>query len=290
MRFVHWPECIRDSETRMQKLMLKQRLLFLCLGLTVAAPTVAGQCLEDWACWEVRESHDRVEFWVKNLKEYPFTGSLDVKTRNLQGAKKRNRYEETSVIAGHSEILLLTLYPKDRTRPVAYRDIFYWTPGILNARHDDGVEYQLPFADGERYPLVQGFGGGYSHHGASRYAVDFAMAVGTAVHAARSGTVVQTVAHHDRGGASRRYASLANYIVILHQDGTTGEYLHLMKNGVRVKVADEVQAGDLIGYSGNTGFSSLPHLHFAVYRPKPMGDFESIAFRFVDNARTRRRY
>lgn len=274
----------------MQKPPLKLPLFFLLMGFTLAAPAMAGRCLEDWACWEVRASADRVEFWVKNLKEYPFTGSLDVRTRNLQGTRQRNRYEESGVIPGHSEILLFTLYPKDRTRPVAYRDTFYWTPGVLNAQHDDTVKYQLPFADGERYPLVQGFGGGYSHRGASRYAVDFAMPVGTEVHAARSGTVVQTVAHHDRGGASRRYATFANYIVILHEDGTTGEYLHLMKNGVRTAVGEEVQAGDLIGYSGNTGFSSLPHLHFAVYRPKPMGEFESLAFRFVDNARTIRRY
>jgi len=53
----------------MQVLLLKQRLFFLWMGLTLAAPAMAGQCLEDWACWEVRESDDRVEFWVKNMKE-----------------------------------------------------------------------------------------------------------------------------------------------------------------------------------------------------------------------------
>ncbi|MGB8169537.1 MAG: M23 family metallopeptidase [Chthoniobacteraceae bacterium] len=43
-----------------------------------------------------------------------------------------------------------------------------------------------------------------------------------------------------------------------------GEYLHLQKNGVLVKVGDEVQAGDLVARSGNTGCSTGPHLHFHV--------------------------
>jgi len=247
----------------------------------------AGYCLEDWACWEVRESSGRYEFWVKNQKPYSFTGSLDIKVKNLRSiVSQQARYVATEVVPGYSEQLLLTLYPIDEAKRASYRDIFYWVPGDMAARHDDAFLYQLPFASGAQYPLVQGFGGGWSHRGASRYAVDFAMPVGTAVHAARPGVVVQTVAHNDKGGASRRYAAYANFIVILHTDGTTGEYHHLQKNGVNVSVGEAVKAGDLIGYSGNTGFSSLPHLHFAVYRPKPLGDFESLPFRFVNNART----
>ena len=269
----------------------KRRIAILLIGLLWVGPAAAGHCLEDWACWEVKKSEGKIEFWVKNLKDYSFTGSLDVKTRNLRTASTQKvRYAATRVIKGNSEVLLLTLYPIDQYRSTAYEDIFYWTPGNLDSEHDANVGYQLPFAEGEHFPLVQGFGGGYSHRGASRYAVDFAMPVGSKVHAARSGVVVQTVAHHDRGGASRRYARFANYIVILHADGTTGEYLHLMKDGVMVNVGVQVEAGDLIGYSGNTGFSSLPHLHFAVYRPKPMGEFESLPFNFVGGFSTRRRY
>lgn len=263
-------------------------MVLACVMVSDAA--TAGYCLQDWACWEVREASGRYEFWVKNQKPYPFTGTLDIKVKNLRSAiSKKNRYAETEVILGHSEQLLLTLYPVNKDKHASYRDIFYWTPGDMEASHDDAFLYGLPFANNERYPLVQGFGGGWSHQGASRYAVDFAMPVGTAVHAARAGVVVQTVTHNNKGGASRRYATYANLIVILHEDGTTGEYLHLKQNGVDVKVGEDVKIGDLIGYSGNTGFSSLPHLHFAVYRPKPMGEFESLPFRFVNNAPTKRR-
>jgi murein DD-endopeptidase MepM/ murein hydrolase activator NlpD len=250
----------------------------------------AGYCLEDWACWEVRETNGRYEFWVKNQKSHSFTATLDVKTKNLRSLKKnKNRYSETIVVPGHSERVLLTLYPIQDGKDVSYRDVFYWMPGVMDADHNDDVIYQLPFAEGEQYPLVQGFGGGWSHRGGSKYAVDFAMPVGTPVHAARNGFVVQTVAHHNRGGASRRYAEYANYVVVLHDDGTTGEYHHLMQDGVAVNVGDSVESGDLLGFSGNTGFSSIPHLHFAVYRPKPFGEFESIQFRFADGVSTSRR-
>lgn len=267
------------------------RLAVLLLLVFYHSVSSASYCLEEWACWEVKEVSGRFEFWVKNQKPFPFTSTIDVKTQNLrEGDLKKDRYSETTVIQGLSQQRVLTLYPVNPERKVTYRDIFYWTPGVMDAVHDDDVLYQLPFAAGESYPLVQGFGGGWSHRGGSKYAVDFAMPVGTPVHAARDGTVVQAVAHHTRGGASRRFIEFANYIVVLHSDGTTGEYHHLMRDGIEVEVGDAVRSGDLLGYSGNTGFSSLPHLHFAVYRPKAFGDFESIPFQFMGGAQTRRHW
>jgi len=53
---------------------------------------------------------------------------------------------------------------------------------------------------------------------------------------------------------------------ILHEDGTYGEYAHLNRNSIRVKPGDIVRRGEYIADSGNTGFSSGPHLHFAVIR------------------------
>ena len=53
---------------------------------------------------------------------------------------------------------------------------------------------------------------------------------------------------------------------ILHDDGTFALYAHLNWNSIRVNPGDRVQAGQYIADSGNTGFSSGPHLHFAVQR------------------------
>jgi murein DD-endopeptidase MepM/ murein hydrolase activator NlpD len=57
---------------------------------------------------------------------------------------------------------------------------------------------------------------------------------------------------------------LSNSIRILHDDGSMAVYAHLQVGRAQVYVGMRVQAGQLIAYSGNTGFSSGPHLHFAV--------------------------
>jgi murein DD-endopeptidase MepM/ murein hydrolase activator NlpD len=51
-----------------------------------------------------------------------------------------------------------------------------------------------------------------------------------------------------------------------HRDGTIGEYKYVKKDGAAVKVGDSVHKGQFIGYSGNIGFSTIPHLHFVVYK------------------------
>lgn len=58
----------------------------------------------------------------------------------------------------------------------------------------------------------------------------------------------------------------ANSITILHDDGTTTRYLHLKKNSLTSKINNErVEEGEFLGFTGSSGRSSNPHLHFAVY-------------------------
>ena len=55
------------------------------------------------------------------------------------------------------------------------------------------------------------------------------MPVSTPIHAVTGRLVVDLVEHHALGGASRKYATYANYVDILQRDDTTGEYHHLKK-------------------------------------------------------------
>jgi murein DD-endopeptidase MepM/ murein hydrolase activator NlpD len=120
--------------------------------------------------------------------------------------------------------------------------------------------YRLPWASGQSHLCVQSNRGVVSHRGRERYAYDFAMPVGTEICAARGGKVVTVVVSHDGHG----YHWTNNLVAIVHDDQTRGYYLHLKKDGGRVKVGDVVKQGQVIAESGHVGNSMLPHLHFHV--------------------------
>jgi murein DD-endopeptidase MepM/ murein hydrolase activator NlpD len=84
----------------------------------------------------------------------------------------------------------------------------------------------------------------------------------------------------DKGGPSREYEGCANYILIRHADGTLANYAHLQKNGGLVKAGQHVRAGEQIGWSGNTGFSTGPHLHFCVFKTRSGSERKSLPVLF----------
>ena len=59
-----------------------------------------------------------------------------------------------------------------------------------------------------------------------------------------------------------------NSIAIFHLDGTFAHYDHLKPKSVFVKPGDYVEREQLIGLSGLTGYSTKPHLHFALLNGK----------------------
>ena len=106
------------------------------------------------------------------------------------------------------------------------------TLGRVDADHDDGYLYRLPYGDAVSFPIIQGYGAKLSHRGAERFTLDFGMPVGTPVHAARDGVVVLVEDSHDVGCAREECGRFANFVVVLHSDGTTGEYFHLERGSV----------------------------------------------------------
>lgn len=154
-------------------------------------------------------------------------------------------------------------------------------PGSPNARPREDVEYGWPLGTpGLR--IQQAWGGHHSHADAeNRHAVDFAVPVGTPVLAARDGVVMQTEARFGDaapGEDPQELAARANFVRILHDDGTMALYAHLQPAGVLVQRGQRVRRGALIGRSGNTGRSTAPHLHFVVQANRGMR-LESVPFR-----------
>lgn len=159
-----------------------------------------------------------------------------------------------------------------------------WTPGRLNAIHNDSTRYAYPLNPAANYPVIQGHNGKLSHTGAARFAIDFAAPVGTPVYAARAGQIIDLNASSNTGGPDPAFADKANFVAILHQDNTVAEYYHLKQQGVTVALGQSVETGEQIGYSGNTGFSTEPHLHFAVYQALPDGNYQTLPVTFYSHA------
>ena len=121
-------------------------------------------------------------------------------------------------------------------------------------------QYKLPWKDGESRFCVQGNWGIVSHRTHGEFSYDFYMPVASVVRAARAGVVTQVVQKHTGNGTNKPN----NKVIIRHNDGTRGAYLHIMKDGSLVKKGQRVKQGEAIARSGNVGRSMLPHLHFHV--------------------------
>ena len=145
-------------------------------------------------------------------------------------------------------------------------------------KDDTSFVYSLPFENGSSHLVVQGYFGIFSHK--ERAALDFKMKRGTKIVAVRDGVVIRVKEDGSRGGWSRKFRSHGNNIVIQHNDNSRSGYWHLQKDGALVNVGDSVKQGQVIGLSGKTGYSSMPHLHFIVWSNDSRGRWQQVATRF----------
>ena len=114
--------------------------------------------------------------------------------------------------------------------------------------------------------------GGYN--GSGHNGMDFRASQGTKVKAALTG-VVTAVGNTDAVSGCYSYGK---FLLIKHNNGLTTLYAHM--SFISVKKGDTVITGDTVGYSGNTGYSTGPHLHFTVYASQGVqivryGDYKS---------------
>ncbi len=115
---------------------------------------------------------------------------------------------------------------------------------------------------GNQYCLTQYFGNtafaqSGAYNGQGHNGVDFRAQIGTRVNAALGGTVQEV------NYIAAQNCQYGKWVLIKHGNGLTTLYGHL--SSVSVSKGQSVSTGQLIGYSGNTGYSTGPHLHFTVY-------------------------
>jgi peptidoglycan DL-endopeptidase CwlO len=105
-------------------------------------------------------------------------------------------------------------------------------------------------------PIVSGFGGrdigaGYEYHPG----IDIAVSEGTPIRAAATGTVALQQSEAESGG-------YGNFTCIDHGGGLSTCYAH--QSSFAASLGDSVSQGEVIGYTGCTGYCLGPHLHFEV--------------------------
>jgi len=225
----------------------------------VAPPKAAkSSCYRKLFCFHTAEAKNGIDAWVQALTDTELTFTMRTTQKNLIGPTRT----DPVVLTRPGTIHLAKLRPKDRH---SWRYYFKYTyhPGRPDtAQPATDALYQLPFPTGRRYKVSQGQKASSTHKKREAYAVDWNLRTGDPVHAARDGRVVGA------GGWSKsKKRGRGNFIWVRHTDGTYAWYLHLMKDGVVVRRGQQIKTGQLIGYAGNTGKSSGPHLHFQVSVP-----------------------
>lgn len=152
---------------------------------------------------------------------------------------------------------------------------------MASVDHDDSYAYRLPYGDSVSFAVLQAYGSRLSHRGTEYYTVDFGMPEGTLVYSAREGVVVGVEDRSEVSCWDEGCGAYANFVEILHSDGTIGRYFHLQSHSALVTPGQRVMRGEPIAHSGDTGYSTVPHLHFGVYQPDGGGTGQSIAVRFA---------
>ena len=198
---------------------------------------------------------------VDNSEYCPVSILLNLELTNLSSS---NGNDKIFVVPANTKKIILTslqIVKSNTSYGMKYKTRINYGDSTLSTSED--YSYSLPFRTRKSFKVFQGYNGNFSHQ--NEDSLDFTMPVGTEVVAARNGIVIKVVEKNNGNCPERKCAEFNNYIIVYHNDGTFAKYVHLKMNGITVKEGDIVKENDLLGYSGNVGWSSGPHLHFMVY-------------------------
>ncbi|MBR9915326.1 MAG: M23 family metallopeptidase [Algicola sp.] len=226
-----------------------------------------------------QHTNDSLHVVSENLLKCPY---------QIVAQKEGKSMSDTLVIFPEEEKRLLS-FSKNTMDTLTFLKQYKLKTAYGNSKmstYDTLHPYELPFLQHKDYKILQGNRTNFTHNGRfSSYAIDFQMPIGDTICAARDGYVVGIIQHHNKHGNDKSFREFANYLTIYHDDGTFSQYVHLKQNGALVTRNQRVKKGEPIALSGHTGWSTQPHLHFAVFKVEPF-EFVSIPFYFNDTFST----
>jgi murein DD-endopeptidase MepM/ murein hydrolase activator NlpD len=193
---------------------------------------------------------------------------LGFRIKNAKNIAVGTPREGLRMLPPRGEAKLVEVGSADKTSPLSFDYEYQFLPGDPEAEHKPARPYRLPYALASSFPVSQAYPDTVTHGDpSSTYAVDFVMPIGTHVLAARGGTVIEVASDFYEAGVDAAVnGPRANVVRVLHDDGTMSLYGHLNWNSIRVVPGQQVERGEYLADSGNTGFSTGPHLHFVVQR------------------------
>ncbi|WP_083629648.1 M23 family metallopeptidase [Tenacibaculum agarivorans] len=175
-------------------------------------------------------------------------------------AQTRKELINEALIASNDTTAICTIKKGLKGNYVKYKVLFNYIPSInpLNPKKQKRISSRF----GRRFHPIDGR---YKQH----LGLDIAAKIGTPIHAAASG-VVKTVIKSNKG--------YGNQVFIDHLYGYSTRYAHMYISVV--KKGQRIKKGDIIGFVGNTGKSTGPHLHFEILKnSKPIDPYP---FCFLD--------
>jgi murein DD-endopeptidase MepM/ murein hydrolase activator NlpD len=241
------------------------RVLALCVLFLVGCGTLPpsrrvenrGSCA--WrVCITTEDGPAGRDYQITNEEPVPVTVALTFRTVDNLDRPPGGRVERVIPPASGDTIRIRRVRPG----PIVADLSVAIDLGSSSTQPDDYL-YASPFGGSAPRPLIQGFDGDETHLGSMRYAIDIAMPGETPVFAARDGVVLLVQDGFTEGGTDPKFLERANLVVVAHSDGTMASYGHLSR-GLEVARGDSVGVGELLGWSGRTGFAGRPHLHFHV--------------------------
>lgn len=223
--------------------MPKWTILFALLCSLAASPSRGADSSSSMLDIFTMKIAGVTHFFVQNFEASDVTATFEM---NLVNLRCSTNLPYTTTFPGNQIVEAFTVCAVEKDAPWSCNYTNSFTIGSVTAMHDETCVYSLPYAVGQEFRVSQGYHGAFSHTGQDEYSVDWEMPLGTHVHAARDGVVVQSKDDSKVGGRKRKFENCANKILIRHSDGTIGVYAHLLKGGNRAKVGDKINAGDWI--------------------------------------------